>query len=50
MMINACDAAAVKLFVVKQNRFNVPVIKAREALEPVASDVNPGNRKGALVS
>ncbi|MBR1194856.1 Gfo/Idh/MocA family oxidoreductase [Bradyrhizobium sp. AUGA SZCCT0158] len=33
VMMNACDAAGVKLFVVKQNRFNVPVIKAREALE-----------------
>ncbi|MET3839677.1 Gfo/Idh/MocA family oxidoreductase [Bradyrhizobium sp. OAE829] len=33
VMMNACDAAAVKLFVVKQNRFNVPVKKAREALE-----------------
>jgi predicted dehydrogenase len=32
-MIAACDRAAVKLFVVKQNRFNVPVIKAREALD-----------------
>lgn len=32
-MIKACDDANVKLFVVKQNRFNVPVIKAREALE-----------------
>jgi UDP-N-acetyl-2-amino-2-deoxyglucuronate dehydrogenase len=32
-MIRACDAAGVKLFVVKQNRFNVPVVKAREALE-----------------
>lgn len=32
-MIAACDAAGVKLFVVKQNRFNVPVVKAREALE-----------------
>lgn len=31
-MIQACDAAGVKLFVVKQNRFNVPVVKAREAL------------------
>lgn len=31
-MIQACDAAGVKLFVVKQNRFNVPVLKAREAL------------------
>jgi UDP-N-acetyl-2-amino-2-deoxyglucuronate dehydrogenase len=32
-MIRACDEAQVKLFVVKQNRFNVPVVKAREALE-----------------
>jgi predicted dehydrogenase len=32
-MIQACDAAGVKLFVVKQNRFNVPVVKLREALE-----------------
>jgi predicted dehydrogenase len=32
-MIRACDAAGVKLFVVKQNRFNVPVQKLREALE-----------------
>lgn len=32
-MIAACDRAQVKLFVVKQNRFNVPVLKAREAFE-----------------
>ena len=32
-MIRACDEAGVKLFIVKQNRFNVPVIKAREALD-----------------
>jgi len=32
-MINACDSAGVKLFVVKQNRFNLPVMKLREALE-----------------
>ncbi|WP_432453567.1 Gfo/Idh/MocA family protein [Agarivorans sp. QJM3NY_29] len=32
-MIEACDSAGVKLFVVKQNRFNVPVMKLREALE-----------------
>jgi len=32
-MIRACDAARIKLFVVKQNRFNVPVIKLREALD-----------------
>lgn len=31
-MIAECDRARVKLFVVKQNRFNVPVVKAREAL------------------
>jgi predicted dehydrogenase len=32
-MIRACDLARVKLFVIKQNRFNVPVVKAREALD-----------------
>ena len=32
-MIRACDQAGGKLFVVKQNRFNVPVVKARQALE-----------------
>src|SRR5712671_4975985 len=32
-MMRACDLAGVRLFVVKQNRFNVPVVKAREALE-----------------
>ena len=32
-MIAACDSADVKLFVVKQNRFNVPVVKLRQALE-----------------
>ncbi len=32
-MIEACDRARVKLFVVKQNRLNVPVVKAREALD-----------------
>ena len=32
-MIAACDRAGIKLFVVKQNRFNVPVVKLREALE-----------------
>jgi UDP-N-acetyl-2-amino-2-deoxyglucuronate dehydrogenase len=40
-MIRACDEAGVKLFVVKQNRFNVPVVKAREALDT--------GRFGALV-
>jgi UDP-N-acetyl-2-amino-2-deoxyglucuronate dehydrogenase len=40
-MIQACDAAGVKLFVVKQNRFNLPVVKLREALEQ--------NRFGKLV-
>ena len=32
-MIEACERAGIKLFVVKQNRFNVPVVKLREALE-----------------
>lgn len=32
-MITACDSAGVRLFVVKQNRFNVPVVKLRQALE-----------------
>ena len=32
-MIRACDEAGRKLFVVKQNRFNVPVQKLREAMD-----------------
>ena len=32
-MIKACDSNNCKLFVVKQNRFNVPVAKLREAVE-----------------
>ena len=32
-MIRACDEAKVRLFVVKQCRFNVPVRRAREALD-----------------
>ncbi|WP_422026142.1 Gfo/Idh/MocA family protein [Roseovarius sp.] len=32
-MIETCDHAGVKLFVVKQNRFNRPVVKLRQALE-----------------
>jgi len=40
-MIVACDAAGIKLFVVKQNRFNVPVLKLREAIDQ--------NRFGKLV-
>lgn len=32
-MTAACDHYGVRLFVVKQNRFNVPVVKLREALE-----------------
>jgi predicted dehydrogenase len=31
-MIRACDAAGVRLFVVKQNRYNTPVQKLREAI------------------
>lgn len=32
-MVRVCDEARVRLFVVKQNRFNVPVRKLRESLE-----------------
>ncbi|MCP4287835.1 MAG: Gfo/Idh/MocA family oxidoreductase [Gammaproteobacteria bacterium] len=32
-MIDACDVNGCRLFVVKQNRFNVPVVKLREAVE-----------------
>ena len=32
-MIEACDKYAVKLFVVKQNRFNVPIVQLRKALD-----------------
>ncbi len=32
-MINACDKNDIKLFVIKQNRFNLPVIKLRQAIE-----------------
>lgn len=32
-MIRACDTSGVRLFVVKQNRFNVPVVKLRDALK-----------------
>ncbi len=32
-MIRACDENSCKLFVVKQNRFNVPVEKLREAMD-----------------
>lgn len=32
-MIRTCDQHGVKLFVVKQNRFNVPIVKTRAALE-----------------
>lgn len=32
-MIRACDRNGIRLFVVKQNRFNVPVVKMREALD-----------------
>jgi UDP-N-acetyl-2-amino-2-deoxyglucuronate dehydrogenase len=32
-MIRACDENGVRLFVVKQNRFNVPVVRARQALD-----------------
>jgi UDP-N-acetyl-2-amino-2-deoxyglucuronate dehydrogenase len=32
-MIEACNKANIKLFVVKQNRFNVPVIQLKKALD-----------------
>ena len=32
-IIRACDRNGVKIFVVHQNRYNLPIIKAREALE-----------------
>jgi predicted dehydrogenase len=32
-MIRTCDKTGVRLFVVKQNRFNVPVLKLREAVD-----------------
>jgi predicted dehydrogenase len=32
-MIYACDVNNIKLFIIKQNRFNVPVVKLREALD-----------------
>ncbi|MBN1407263.1 MAG: Gfo/Idh/MocA family oxidoreductase [Calditrichaceae bacterium] len=32
-MIRICDQCGCKLFVIKQNRYNIPVIKLREALE-----------------
>ena len=32
-MINVCDENNCKLFIIKQNRFNVPVLKLRQALE-----------------
>ena len=32
-MIYVCDENNIKLFIIKQNRFNVPVVKLREALD-----------------
>jgi predicted dehydrogenase len=32
-MIEACDEHGAKLFVVHQNRYNLPIVKAREALQ-----------------
>lgn len=40
-ILRACDSCHVKIFVVHQNRYNPPIIKAREALEK--------NRLGKLV-
>ena len=33
LMISECDKHSCRLFVVKQNRFNVPIVKLREAVE-----------------
>ena len=41
-MIRACDANGCRLFVVKQNRFNLPVLRLREAID--------SGRFGRLVS
>ena len=32
-MIETCDQYAIKLFVIKQNRFNLPILRLRQALE-----------------
>jgi predicted dehydrogenase len=32
-MIEACDTAGARLFVVQQNRFNLPILKLREAVD-----------------
>ena len=40
-MIEACDRNHIKLFVIKQNRFNLPIIKLKEAIDQ--------NRFGKLV-
>jgi predicted dehydrogenase len=33
LMLEACDLHRVKLFVVHQNRYNLPIVKAREAMQ-----------------
>lgn len=50
-MIESCDKFGIRLFVVKQNRYNLPVQKLREALESgrFGKIVN-GQCAGALVS
>ena len=40
-MIAECARHNVRLFVVKQNRFNVPVVKLREALDPTQLNGSP---------
>jgi len=32
-MIEVCDKYAIKLFVIKQNRFNLPIVRLRQALD-----------------
>lgn len=39
-IISNCDAHNVKIFVVHQNRYNLPILKAREALEKERLGIN----------
>ena len=49
-MISTCKNNNVKLFVVKQNRFNLPVIKLKEALENNRfGKLNIGTVRGKMV-
>ena len=49
-MIKACDKYGAKLFVVKQNRYNLPVVKLRQEFEAGAFwPACDGDGKGAVV-